>query len=124
MLERRTQYHQSVLVSDLTSADKTVRRFVTISNRLLVTRAASTADAIHQPYGLVGITMIQQATMLAFMDCFRLLTNVVLVGLPLAFFARRFGIGKGVGPGHRNRFEHQSMSNIAIRNGDSLKVIR
>ena len=29
MLERRTQYHQSVLVSNLTSADGTVRQFVT-----------------------------------------------------------------------------------------------
>ena len=34
--------------------------------------------------------MTQQATMLAAMDCFYLLGLVVLIGLPLAFFIRRF----------------------------------
>src|ERR1700687_2255216 len=38
MLERRTQYHQSVLVSNLTSADETVRKFVNTSSHYLVTR--------------------------------------------------------------------------------------
>jgi hypothetical protein len=31
-----------------------------------------------------------EAAMLAFMDCFHLLGRVVLAGLPLAFFIRRF----------------------------------
>jgi MFS transporter, DHA2 family, multidrug resistance protein len=38
MLERRTQYHQSVLVSHLTSADGSVRQFVSIGSRYLLTR--------------------------------------------------------------------------------------
>src|ERR1700726_36332 len=94
MLQRRTQYHLSVLVSNLTSADGTVREFVQTSSHILVTRGASTPDAIHQAYGLVGNVMTQQATMLAFMDCFRLLGVVVLAGLPLAFLIWRFDIGK------------------------------
>ncbi len=100
MLERRTQYHQSVLVSNLTSADESVQQFVRTSSRLLVTRGATTRDAIHQAYGLVGSMMTQQATMLAFMDCFHLLAIVVLVGLSLAFLIRRFEIGKEAGAGH------------------------
>ncbi|HKM99760.1 MAG TPA: MFS transporter, partial [Candidatus Binataceae bacterium] len=100
MLERRTQYHQSVLVSNLTSADESVRRFVTASSHFLVTRGATTPDAIHQAYGLVGSTMTQQATMLACMDCFHLLALIVLAGLPLAFLARSFEIGKAAGAGH------------------------
>jgi MFS transporter, DHA2 family, multidrug resistance protein len=100
MLERRTEYHQSVLVSSLTSADASVRQFVTTSSHFLVTRGSSTPDAIHQAYGLVGSTMTQQATMLAFMDCFHLLALVVLIGLPLAFMARHFEVGKAVGAGH------------------------
>jgi DHA2 family multidrug resistance protein len=100
MLERRTQYHQSVLVSNLTSADESVRRFVTTSSHFLVTRGATTPDAIHQAYGLVESMMTQQATMLAFMDCFHLLALIVLAGLPLAFLARRFQIGKAAGAGH------------------------
>src|SRR6202790_130528 len=100
MLERRTESHQSVLVRHLTSADGTFRQFVQTSSHFLVTRGASTPDAIHQAYGLVGNMMTQQATMLAFMDCFHLLALVVLAGLPLAFLIRRFDIGKAPGAAH------------------------
>ncbi len=100
MLERRTQYHQSVLVSVLTSADESVQRFVVASSHFLVTRGATTPDAIHQAYGMVQSTMTQQATMLAFMDCFHLLAIVVLAGLPLALLIKRFEIGKAAGAGH------------------------
>ncbi len=100
MLERRTEYHQSVLVSHLTSADGTVRQFVNTSSRYLMTRGTSGPDSIHQAYGLAASLMTQQASMLAFMDCFHLLALVVLAGLPLAFLTRRFEIGKAVGAGH------------------------
>ena len=100
MLERRTEYHQSVLVSHLTSADPGVRQFVNASSHFLVTRGATTPDAIHQAYGMVGSTMTQQATMLAFMDCFHVLAIVVLAGLPLAFLIRHFEIGKAAGAAH------------------------
>ncbi len=100
MLERRTQYHQSVLVSNLTSGDETVRRFVSASSHFLVSRGASTPDAIHQAYGMVGSMMDQQASMLAFMDCFHLLALIVLVGLPLALLTRHFEIGKAASGAH------------------------
>jgi DHA2 family multidrug resistance protein len=100
MLERRTEYHQSVLVSNLTSADQSVRQFVNASSHFLVTRGATTPDAIHQAYGMVQSTMTQQATMLACMDCFHLLAIVSIAGLPLAFLIRRFEIGKVAGAGH------------------------
>jgi len=100
MLQRRTQYHQSVLVSHLTSADGTVQQFVDRTSGYLLTRGTSGPDAIHQSYGLVSSLMIQQATMLAAMDCFHLLGLVVIVGLPLAFLIRRFQVGVAAGAGH------------------------
>jgi MFS transporter, DHA2 family, multidrug resistance protein len=100
MLERRTQYHQSVLVSHITSADGSVRQFVNQASRYLMTRGTSGADAVHQAYGLTASMMTQQATLLAFMDCFHLLGLVVAIGLPLAFFIRYFKIGKAQGAGH------------------------
>jgi len=100
VLERRTQYHQSVLVTNLTSADESVQQFVRTSSHFLVTRGATTPDAIHQAYGLVGNMMTQQAAMLAFMDCFHLLAIVVLAGLPLALLIKRFEIGKAAGGAH------------------------
>jgi DHA2 family multidrug resistance protein len=100
MVERRTQYHQSVLVANISPADGAVRQFINNSSHYLVSRGASTPDAIHQSYGLVASMMTRQATMLAFMDCFRLLALVVIIGLPLAFLTRRFEIGKSAGAGH------------------------
>ena len=100
MLERRTEYHQSVLVSNLTSADESVHRFLNTSSHFLVTRGATTPDAIHQAYGMVGSMMTQQASMLAFMDCFHLLAIVVLAGVPLALMIRRFEIGKAASGAH------------------------
>jgi DHA2 family multidrug resistance protein len=100
MLERRTQYHQSVLVSHITSADGTVRQFVNQSSHFLMTRGTSGPDAIHQAYGLAASQLNQQAGMLAFMDCFHLLAVVVLMGLPLAFLIRHFEIGKAGGAAH------------------------
>ena len=100
MIQRRAQYHQSVLVSNITSADGVVGQFVNRSSRYLMTRGTSGPDAIHQSYGLVSSLMMKQASMLAFMDCFRLLAFVVVIGLPLAFFIRRFQVGGGAGAAH------------------------
>jgi DHA2 family multidrug resistance protein len=77
-----------------------VHQFVRTSSHILITRGATTPDAIHQAYGLVGSMMDQQAAMLAFMDCFHLLAIVVLAGLPLAFLIRHFEIGKAASAGH------------------------
>ena len=100
MLERRTQFHQHILVSHLTLADGTVQQFTRSASNYLLSRGASGPDAIHQSYGLVSSMMTQQATMLAAMDCFHLLGLVVLFGLPLAFFIRRFQIPIGAGARH------------------------
>ena len=100
MLERRTEYHQSVLVSHISSADGSVQQFVNSTSHYLLTRGTSGPDAIHQSYGLVSSLMTQQATMLAAMDCFHLLGLVVLIGLPLAFFIRRFEIASAGGAAH------------------------
>lgn len=100
MLQRRAQYHQSVLVGGITSADGAVGQFVNRSSHYLMTRGASAPDAIHQSYELVLSMMTQQATMLAFMDCFRLLAFVVMIGLPIALFIRRFEVGGGATAGH------------------------
>src|SRR3984893_14364325 len=100
MLQRRAQYHQSVLVSHLTSADGTVQQFVHNTSRYFLTRGTSGPDAIHQSYGLVSSVMTQQATMLAAMDCFHLLGLVVILGLPLSFLIRHFEIGAAPSAGH------------------------
>jgi DHA2 family multidrug resistance protein len=100
MLERRTQYHQSVLVAHITSADLPVQQLVNSTSHYLVTRGTSGPDAIHQSYGVVASLMTQQATMLAAMDCFHLLGLFVILGLPLAFLIRRFQLAGGASAAH------------------------
>jgi DHA2 family multidrug resistance protein len=94
MLARRTEYHQSVIVSNVTPADSSVRQFIHNTSHYLVTRGSSSPDAIHQAYGLLAANVTGQATMLAFMDCFHLLAVVAIIGLPLAFLTRRFRLGQ------------------------------
>ena len=99
MLARRTQYHQSVLVSNLTSADGAVRQFVNNSSHYLVTRGTSGPDAIHQAYGLIASDDSAGDDA----GLHGLLSPAGpgrVLGLPLAFFIRRFQIGAAGGAGH------------------------
>jgi DHA2 family multidrug resistance protein len=100
LLARRTQYHQSVLVQHLTSADAGVQAFIGPASHFLMTRGSSSLDAAHQAYGLASQRMMQQAAMLAFMDCFRLLGAVMILGVVLAFLIRQFEISKAPGAAH------------------------
>jgi hypothetical protein len=78
----------SAFASDLVDTSQRAEgRFPVIA---LGEAGATGPDAIDQAYGLAANLMTQQAAMLAFMDCFHLLSLVVLAGLPLAFFIRRF----------------------------------
>jgi DHA2 family multidrug resistance protein len=100
MLERRSQFHQSVLVSHVTSSDLGVRAMLDLTTQFLVTQSASPPDALHQAYGVLAATMNRQAAILAFLDCFWLLGLVPIIGLPLACCIRWFHAGSPGAGGH------------------------
>jgi DHA2 family multidrug resistance protein len=100
MLERRSQFHQSVLVSHVTSSDLGVRAMLDLTTQFLVTQSASPPDALHQAYGVLAATMNRQAAILAFLDCFWLLGLVAIIGLPLACCIRWFHAGSPGAGGH------------------------
>lgn len=100
MLERRSQFHQSVLVSHLTPSDLGVRAMLDRTTQFLVTQGASPPDALHQAYGVLAATLSRQAAILAFLDCFLLLGLVAIIGVPLAFCIRRFQAGSPGAGGH------------------------
>lgn len=79
MLERWTQYHQSVLVSHLTSADGAIQQFVDQASRYLLMRRTTCSPR---------------------WTAFTCWAVVVILGLPLAFTIRRFEIGKAGGAAH------------------------
>src|SRR5215471_8860957 len=93
LLSRRMQYHQSVLVTHVTSFDQPLNATVAgITNRF-VEHGSSMADASASALAQVYAFVQQQAAMLAFLDCFRVLGVVAAIGVPLAIFIRKFKQG-------------------------------
>jgi len=94
LLARRAQYHQSVLVTHVTNFDPTLSANLNdIANRF-VEHGYSAADASARALAQVYATVQQQATMLAFLDCFWILGAVAFVGPILAIFIRKFRQGE------------------------------
>ena len=93
LLSRRTQFHQSVLVTHITAFDSPLNATVTgIANRF-VEHGSSMADASVSALAQIYATVQQQAAMLAFLDCFRILGVIAFIGVPLASFIRKFKQG-------------------------------
>src|SRR5215831_12563384 len=99
MAARRAQYHQSVLVAHISNFDQALNaNLAGITNRFVQHGYAATdgaMSALRQIYALLQ----QQATMLAFLDCFWLLGIAALAGPLLALFIRKFQVG-GQAAGH------------------------
>ncbi len=99
MLERRSQYHQTVLVAHVTDADPsaqvTLGRFV----GRLTSAGYTTADAMVRAPAQVEAIVHRQATFLAGLDCFWLLGLLAMIGPLLALGIRAFdqsGAGRKV----------------------------
>ena len=100
MLARRTQYHQSVLVTHITNFDRAVTdNFGQIAHRF-ADHGLSTADAASSGIAQVAAIVQRQAGMLAFLDCFWLLGLVALAGPVLTIFVRKFNQRGGAGAAH------------------------
>jgi DHA2 family multidrug resistance protein len=90
MLERRTQFHHSILAQHVTPDNPGFGQMLDSTTRYFASMGASPADAAQQAYGLAAGLATKNAAMLGFLDCFRLLAIVALVGVPLAFLIKKF----------------------------------
>jgi len=100
LLSRRAQYHQSVLVTHVSTFDQTLNSTVSgITNRFLE-HGSSMADASVSAFAQVYAIVQQQAAMLAFLDCFQVLGVIAFIGVPLAIFIRKFKQGGGSAAAH------------------------
>ena len=100
MHERRTDFHQNLLVSHVTDGAPQVRQVLQTLTDYFVRQGDSAADALHRANGQLYRLVGNQASLLGFMDCFRFLVLVSLIGIPLAFFIRPFKLGRPTGGGH------------------------
>ncbi len=98
--ERRTDFHQNLLVSHISTGIPQVQQTLRTLTRYFMQQGDSATGAATRAqvrlYEIVG----QQASLLGFMGCFRLLVLASLVGIPLAFLIRPFRAGKPSGGGH------------------------
>jgi DHA2 family multidrug resistance protein len=87
MLARRTQFHQSSLSAHLNPANPRVAAMLHGTTSSL--RASSGGAALHQAYALLAGTIDRQATMLSYIDNFRILGIAALFLLPCVFAVKR-----------------------------------
>jgi DHA2 family multidrug resistance protein len=93
LLARRAQYHQSVLVAHVTNLDQSFSAAVASITTRFVEHGYSAADAATSALAQVNAVVQQQASILAFLDCFWILGVVAFLSVPLAFLIRRFKQG-------------------------------
>jgi len=95
MLDRRTQFHRSVLATHITSTDVNLRAWLANATAQFAQRGYSTADAAIHALAQVNAVLERQAGILASLDCFWLLGMIAMSGPVLALFVRRFRQGGG-----------------------------
>jgi DHA2 family multidrug resistance protein len=89
MLDRRAQFHQSVLAVNLQPGNHQYQAALHSITHLLVTRGADAARAAMDAQALVYQQLQRQAMMLSFVDNFRLMSVICVCVIPLMFVMKR-----------------------------------
>ncbi len=88
--ERRHQFHQTNLASAIGQTSQVLVDRVTTLTNYLVTKGFSGPDAATAAQGYLYQQLQNQVSLLAFMDCFRVIAWLTLAAVPLLLFIRRF----------------------------------
>ncbi|HEY7204354.1 MAG TPA: DHA2 family efflux MFS transporter permease subunit [Methylomirabilota bacterium] len=88
LLARRAQVHQNVMVARMTPYDPMFAQKLETLRRALTPKVGPSAAA-QQALGILYRTLVQQATLLAFVDNFRLITVLAVCSMPLAMLLKR-----------------------------------
>lgn len=96
MLDRRTQVHRNDLMSNISASNPALRTMLQGTTRAMQAHGASAALATRQAYALVESTVQRQATMLAYLDCFRFLAVAILAMVPMVFLMKKSKPGGGI----------------------------
>jgi MFS transporter, DHA2 family, multidrug resistance protein len=100
MLARRTQYHQSILVAHATPSSAQYQNLIQNLTNYFSAHGFSHADAVVHAQARAFDLLQRQATLLAGLDCFTILGWVVLIGVPLVFFIKKFKSAGGSASAH------------------------
>lgn len=95
LVARQQQFHQQILVSHLTPLDSVYQSALNATSSMLVQSGISPADALSKAQGMIYGALQRQATMLAFIDTFRVLGIAFLCMIPLVFLMKKTEPHKG-----------------------------
>ena len=96
MLDRRSQVHMNDLSRNLSSANPAFRSMLQGATQAMQAHGASAAFATRQAYALIEGTVQREATMLAYIDNFRLLGWAILAMVPIVFLMKKGKPGGGI----------------------------
>jgi MFS transporter, DHA2 family, multidrug resistance protein len=89
MLDRRSQVHLNDLSRNLTPGNPALRSLVQGATHAMQAHGASAAFATRQAYALIEGTVQREATMLAYIDDFRLLAWAIMAMIPIVFLMKK-----------------------------------
>ena len=89
MLDRRTQFHLNSLANNLSLTNPALQRMIQGATSAMEAAGASAADATNRAYALVQATVLGQATMLAYIDCFWFLGVAIMLMVPMVFLIKK-----------------------------------
>jgi MFS transporter, DHA2 family, multidrug resistance protein len=89
MLDRRAQVHQTDLMAHINRGNPALRSMVGGASRVFELHGSSAAHATQQAYQLVSGMVMRQASLLSYIDNFRILAVLVLCMSPLVFLMKK-----------------------------------
>jgi len=89
LLSRRTQFHQTQLVSHITESSTPHHGFVAGVSRALVAKGYGAVDATQHAWGLLWGQTLRQSALLAMLDVFFVAACISFAVLPVLFIMRR-----------------------------------
>lgn len=105
LLVRKSQAHQNYLAANLTASDPLVQSMLHGLQGKLMLAGSDPVTAQHMALGAMYQNLMQQASLLAYVDNFRLLGVLSLLCIPLALLFQRVEKQAGASKGS-SRFEH------------------
>lgn len=100
MHERRMDLRQNDIGAAISPVNSTLQNRLSSLTHYFEAHGFTHSDAAAHAQGIIYNQLGQHASMLGFMDSFRYLALVCLVGIPLAFLTRSFNPRGGGGGGH------------------------
>jgi DHA2 family multidrug resistance protein len=95
LIDRRSEYHQSVLVSHTTPGSPNFQNLVDGARQLYIRSGMSPPDALHKAYASIYQMVLAQAATLAYIDTFMVLAVISAIMFVLSFLLKKNDPGGG-----------------------------